>query len=153
AEHVSARQSHPRHGEAAESGAVPTRPGQGRRHGRGGAHHRGGRGRQEAPRASLAERRPARPSVDDRRGRAVGGFHHGRQQGPAHRAWPARRGQDLGVYRVKAAFFALLAIAFFYGFYCGVMSIWSYFAMASIVDQAVTERGRTAAAPVRDYII
>jgi len=54
---------------------------------------------------------------------------------------------------VKAAFFALLAIAFFYGFYCGVMSIWSYFAMASIVDQAVTERGRTAAAPVRDYII
>jgi len=33
------------------------------------------------------------------------------------------------------------------------MSIWSYFAMASIVDQAVTERGRVAAAPVRDYII
>jgi len=54
---------------------------------------------------------------------------------------------------VKAAFFVLLAIAFFYAFYCGVMSIWSYFAMASIVDQAVTERGRTAAAPVRDYII
>ena len=54
---------------------------------------------------------------------------------------------------MKAAFFALLAIAFFYGFYCGVMSIWSYFAMASIVDQAVTERGRTAAAPVREYII
>jgi len=54
---------------------------------------------------------------------------------------------------VKAVAFALLALAFFYGFYCGVMSIWSYFAMASIVDQAVTERGRAAAAPVREYII
>jgi len=53
---------------------------------------------------------------------------------------------------VKAIALALLAIAFFYAFYCGVMSIWSYFAMASIVDQAVTERGKVAA-PVRDYII
>ena len=54
---------------------------------------------------------------------------------------------------MKAVVLALLFIAFFYGFYCGVMAIWSYFAMASIVDDAVTERGRTAATPVRDYII
>ncbi len=54
---------------------------------------------------------------------------------------------------MKAVVLALLFIAFFYGFYCGVMAIWSYFAMASIVDDAVTERGRAAAAPVRDYII
>jgi len=54
---------------------------------------------------------------------------------------------------VKAIVLVLLAIAFFYGFYCGVMSIWSYFAMASIVDLAVQERGKAAAAPVREYIL
>src|SRR5262249_58517215 len=87
------------------------------------------------------------------RGGAGGRAPPRRQQRPALCARPPRRGQDLGVYRVKAVAFALLALAFFYGFYCGVMSIWSYFAMASIVDQAVTERGRAAAAPVREYII
>jgi len=54
---------------------------------------------------------------------------------------------------VKAVVLVLLALAFFYAFYCGVMSIWSYFAMASIVDQAIQERGKTAAAAVREYII
>src|SRR2546427_958517 len=153
AQHVPARQSHSRHGQAAQGGAVPARPGEGGRHRRGGAHHRGSRGRQEAPRAPLAQRRAARATAHDRRGGAVGRHHHRRQQRPADRTWPARRRKDLGVYRVKAVVLALLFIAFFYGFYCGVMAIWSYFAMASIVDDAVTERGRAAAAPVRDYII
>ncbi len=54
---------------------------------------------------------------------------------------------------MKVIVLVLLAIAFFYAFYCGVMSIWSYFAMANIVDQAVAERGKTAAALVREYII
>ncbi len=53
---------------------------------------------------------------------------------------------------MKAVVLALLAIALFYLFYCGVMSVWSYFAMAGIVDQAVEDRGKTAA-PVREYII
>ncbi|PYO01520.1 MAG: hypothetical protein DMD91_07345 [Candidatus Rokuibacteriota bacterium] len=53
---------------------------------------------------------------------------------------------------MKAIVLVLLALAFFYAFYCGVMSIWSYFAMASIVDLAVQERGK-APAPVREYIM
>jgi hypothetical protein len=54
---------------------------------------------------------------------------------------------------VKAIVLALVALGAFYGFYCGVMSAWSYFALADIVDRAVEERGKGAAAPVREFII
>ena len=54
---------------------------------------------------------------------------------------------------MKAILVALVALAAFYGFYCGVMSVWSYFALADIVDRAIEERGKSAAAPVREFII
>ncbi len=50
---------------------------------------------------------------------------------------------------------ALLAVALgaFYLFYAGAMAVWSYLTLSSIVEDAVYEHGRTAAAPVRDGIL
>jgi hypothetical protein len=50
---------------------------------------------------------------------------------------------------------ALLAVALgcFYLFYAGAMAAWSYFTLSSIVEDAVYEHGRAAAAPVRAGIL
>lgn len=47
----------------------------------------------------------------------------------------------------------LVAIGCFYLFYSGAMAAWSYLTLSSIVEDAVQERGRAAAAPVREAIL
>lgn len=53
---------------------------------------------------------------------------------------------------MKGLFVLLLILAFFYVFYCGAMSIWSYLALSDIVERAVLEHGKVAG-PVRNYIV
>jgi hypothetical protein len=54
---------------------------------------------------------------------------------------------------MKALALLLIAVGCFYLFYSGVMAAWSYLTLSSIVEDAVYERGRTAAAPVREAIL
>ena len=54
---------------------------------------------------------------------------------------------------MKRVVLLLLAVGFFYAFYCGVGAVWSYFELSSVVDRALEERGRAGAAAVREAII
>ena len=54
---------------------------------------------------------------------------------------------------MKPVVLLLLAVAFFYAFYCGAGAIGSYFELSSVVDQALEERGRAGAAAVREAIL
>ncbi len=47
----------------------------------------------------------------------------------------------------------LVALAFLYAFYAGVMTIWSYLQVAGVVDKAWEEQGRNGANSVRTAVI
>ena len=93
----------------------------------------------------------------------MGRHHHRGQRGPDERAGAAGRRQDLGVRPERDAQKAqtgekpvvllLLAVAFFYAFYCGAGAIWSYLELSSVVDRALEESGRAGAAAVREAIL
>jgi hypothetical protein len=44
-------------------------------------------------------------------------------------------------------------VAFFYAFYAGVMTLWSYFQVAGVVDKAWEDQGRNGAPSVRSAIV
>ncbi len=46
-----------------------------------------------------------------------------------------------------------VAVGVLYLLYAGAMAVWSYFTLSSIVEDAVWEHGRSAAAPVRERIL
>jgi hypothetical protein len=54
---------------------------------------------------------------------------------------------------MRALALLLVAIGCFYLFYSGAMAVWSYLTLSGIVEDAVQERGRTAAGPVREAIL
>ena len=47
----------------------------------------------------------------------------------------------------------LVALAFFYAFYAGVMALWSYIQVAGVVDKAWEDQGRNGAGSVRTAIV
>ncbi len=54
---------------------------------------------------------------------------------------------------MKALGGILVALAFFYAFYAGAMTLWSYVQVAGVVDKAWEDHGRNGAASVRAAII
>lgn len=54
---------------------------------------------------------------------------------------------------MKALGGALVALAFFYAFYAGVMTLWSYIQIAGVVDKAWEDHGRSGASSVRTAIV
>ncbi|MGH7390612.1 MAG: hypothetical protein ACREM3_14305 [Candidatus Rokuibacteriota bacterium] len=47
----------------------------------------------------------------------------------------------------------LVAVAFFYVFYAGVMTLWSYLQVAGVVDKAWEDQGRSGVPAMRTAII
>jgi len=54
---------------------------------------------------------------------------------------------------VRALGGILVVLAFFYAFYAGVMTVWSYIQVAGVVDKAWEDQGRSGAASVRAAIV
>jgi hypothetical protein len=54
---------------------------------------------------------------------------------------------------VKALGGALVALAFFYAFYAGVMTVWSYIQIAGVVDKAWEDQGRHGASSMRAAVV
>ncbi|HSE93249.1 MAG TPA: hypothetical protein VLF19_08080 [Methylomirabilota bacterium] len=54
---------------------------------------------------------------------------------------------------MKALGGAFVVVAFFYVFYAGVTTLWSYLQVASVVDRAWEDQGRNGAAAVRTAIV
>src|SRR5438034_1074075 len=142
ARHVPARKPPSREVEAEARRAVPARTGEGGGDRRRGAHHRGGRGRQEAARAPLEERRAPGPAPENHRGGAVGGDDHGGERRADDHAGAARRREDLGLLAaaVKVTFWLFVALGFVYAFYVGAVVVYSYYQVTDIVRESVKER-------------